>query len=168
MFYCRLHRHGLRALNVGGHGDCSFTTITFQLHSHANYHSEIRTTGIQYLREETNKKPLTPGVVNPYCSVKCLSAQCSLHFFLSESKVKQSIVYIAISQCFHSILTILSVGPNHLGSYLIKSSVTTIVSPAEKHPYSPPILSTRRLWNLAIHRKTSVCGCQAILPRTNN
>ena len=108
MFYCRLHRHGLRALNVGGHGDCLFTTITFQLHSHANYHSEIRTTGIQYLREETNKKPLTPGVVNLYCSVKCLSAQCSLFFFLSESKVKQSIVYIAISQCFLSIFHLIN------------------------------------------------------------
>ena len=65
-------------------------------------------------------------------------------------------------------LTILSVGPNHLGSYLIKPSVTTTVSPAEKHLYSPPILSTRSLWNLAIHRKTSVCGCQATLHRTNN
>ena len=58
--------------------------------------TEIRTAGIQYLREETNKKPLAPGVVNPYCSLKCLSVQCSLHFFLSKTKVKQSIVYIAI------------------------------------------------------------------------
>ena len=86
MVYCRLHRHGLRALDVGGHGDCLFTTITFQLQSHANYPSEIRTAGIQYLREETNKKPLTPGVVNPYCSLKCLSVQCSLHFFLCKKK----------------------------------------------------------------------------------
>ena len=108
MFYCRLHRHGLRALDVGEHGDCLFTTIIFQLHSHANSHSEIRTTGIQYLREETNKKPLTPGVVNPYCSVKYLSAQCSLHFFLSETKVKQSIVFIAISQCFDSIFHLIN------------------------------------------------------------
>ena len=64
-------------------------------------------------------------------------------------------------------LTILSVGPNHLGSYLISPSVNTSVSPAKNHPYSPPILSTKRLWNLAIQRKTLVCGCQAILPRTN-
>ena len=38
---------------------------------------------------------------------------------------------------------------------------------AENHLYSPPIISTKRLWNLAIQRKTLVCGCQAILPRTN-
>ena len=56
---------------------------------------------------------------------------------------------------------------NHLGSYLISPSVNTSVSPAKNHLYSPPKLSTRRLWNLAIQRKTLVCGCQAILPRTN-
>ena len=64
-------------------------------------------------------------------------------------------------------LTILSVGSNHLGSYLISPSVNTSVSPAKNHLYSPPIISTKRLWNLAIQRKTLVCGCQAILPRTN-
>ena len=37
----------------------------------------------------------------------------------------------------------------------------------KNHRYSPPILSRKRLCNLAIKRKTCVCGCQAILPRTN-
>ena len=59
------------------------------------------------------------------------------------------------------------VGPNHLGSYLISPSVNSSVSPEKNHPYSPPILSTKRLWKLAIQRKTLVCGCQTILPRTN-
>ena len=67
----------------------------------------------------------------------------------------------------NQILTILSVGPNHLGSYLISPSVNTSVSPSKNHLYSPPITSTRRLWNLAIQRKTLVCGCQATLPRTS-
>ena len=67
----------------------------------------------------------------------------------------------------NQILTILSVGPNHLGSYSITASVNTSVSLARNHLYSPPIISTKRLWNLAIQRKTLVCGCQAILPRTN-
>ena len=67
----------------------------------------------------------------------------------------------------NQILTILSVGPNHLGSCLISPSVNTSVSPAKHHLYSPPIISTKRLWNRAIQRKTLVCGCQAILPRTN-
>ena len=67
----------------------------------------------------------------------------------------------------NQILTILSVGPNHLGSYLISPSVNTSVSPAKNHLYSPPILLTKRLWNLAIQRNTVVCGCQATLPRTN-
>ena len=68
----------------------------------------------------------------------------------------------------NQILTILSVGPNHLGSYLISPSVNTSVSPAKHHLYSPPIISTKRLWNLAIQRKTLVCGCQAILPAKAN
>ena len=38
--------------------------------------------------------------------------------------------------------------------------------PQKNHLYSPPILSTKRLWNRAIQRKTLVCGCQVILPRT--
>ena len=63
-------------------------------------------------------------------------------------------------------LTILSVGLNHLGSYFI-SRVNTSVSPAKNHLYSPPILLTKRLWNLAIQRKTVVWGRQATLPRTN-
>ena len=57
----------------------------------------------------------------------------------------------------NQILTILSVGPNHLGSYLISPSVNTSVSPAKNHLYSPPILSTKRLWNLAIQGKTLLC-----------
>ena len=67
----------------------------------------------------------------------------------------------------NQILTILSVGPNHLGSYLISPSVNTSVSPAKNHLYSPPITSTKRLWNPATQRKTLVCGCQATLPRTS-
>ena len=67
----------------------------------------------------------------------------------------------------NQILTILSVGPNHLGSYLISPSVNTSVSPAKNHLYSPSTTSTKRLWNLAIQRKILVYGCQAILPRTS-
>ena len=54
-------------------------------------------------------------------------------------------------------LIILSVGP----------SVNTSASPAKNHLYNLPILSTKRLWNLATQRKTLVCGCQAILPQKN-
>ena len=64
-------------------------------------------------------------------------------------------------------LTILSVGPNHSGSYLINPSVNTSASPAKKHLYNLPTLSTKRLWNHATQRKTLVCGCQAILPWKN-
>ena len=67
----------------------------------------------------------------------------------------------------NQILTILSVGTNHLGSYLISPSVNTNVSPAKNQRFSPPIISTKRLWNLAIQRKTVVCGCQEILTWTN-
>ena len=37
----------------------------------------------------------------------------------------------------NQILAILSVGPNHLGSYLISPSVNTSVSPAKKSPVQP-------------------------------
>lgn len=55
LFNCRLHRHGLRALDVGGQGDWLFRTIAFQLHSDTNYHSEIRTAGVRYLRENPER-----------------------------------------------------------------------------------------------------------------
>ena len=54
-------------------------------------------------------------------------------------------------------LTILSVGPNYLGSYLISPSVNTSVSPAKNHLYSPPILSTKRFWNLFGYRGRPWC-----------
>ena len=37
----------------------------------------------------------------------------------------------------NQILAILSVGPNHLGSYLISPGVNTSVSPAKKLPVQP-------------------------------
>ena len=63
-------------------------------------------------------------------------------------------------------LTILSFGANRLGSYFISLSVNTSVSFAKNHLYSPPILSMKRLCNLAIQRNAFMCGWQAILPRT--
>ena len=65
-------------------------------------------------------------------------------------------------------LTILSVGPDHLGSNQFNQSKCKYQCIIRKnHLYSPPILSTKRLWNLVINRKTLVCGSQAVLPRTN-
>ena len=79
---------------------------------------------------------------------------------------RASILLQTVMPC-NQIFTILSVGPNHLGSYLISPSVNTSVSPAKNHLYSPSTTSTKRLWNLAIQRKILVYGCQAILPRTS-
>lgn len=64
-------------------------------------------------------------------------------------------------------LTILSVGPNHLGSYSISQSANASASPAKNHLYSTPMSSTKRLWNRATQRKILVCGCQVILLSTN-
>ena len=80
---------------------------------------------------------------------------------------RASILSHTVMPC-NQISTILSVGPNHLGSYLISPSVNTSVSPAKNHLYSSSTTSTKRLWNLVIQRKTLVCGCQAILPWTCN
>ena len=79
---------------------------------------------------------------------------------------RASILSQTVMPC-NQILTILSVGPNHLGSYLINPSVNTRVSPAKNHLYSPSTTSTKRLWNLVIQRKTLVCECQVILPWTS-
>ena len=37
----------------------------------------------------------------------------------------------------------------------------------KKSPVQPTYIIRETPWNLAIQRKTLVCGCQAILPRTN-
>ena len=78
---------------------------------------------------------------------------------------RASILSQTVMSC-NLTLTILSFGANRLDSYFISPSVNTSVSLAKNHLYSPPILSMKRLWNLAIQRKAFMCGWQAILPRT--
>ena len=48
-FRCRLNSYGLRALDVGGGGDCFFRSVLHQLYGDPSHHLEIRTTGVQYL-----------------------------------------------------------------------------------------------------------------------
>lgn len=50
VFNCRLHRYGLRALEVGGMGNFLFRAIAHQIYSDSNRHLEIRRAGIQYLQ----------------------------------------------------------------------------------------------------------------------
>ena len=46
----RLPRHGLRALDVGGGGDCFFKSASHQLYGNPNHHVEVRALAVQYLR----------------------------------------------------------------------------------------------------------------------
>ena len=55
VFNSRLHRYGLRALEVGGNGNCLFRAIAHQIHGDANRHLEIRRTGVQYLQNNPNR-----------------------------------------------------------------------------------------------------------------
>ena len=87
--------------------------------------------------------------------------------YADDTKIFKSIDSITSITPRNLTLTIFSVGPNHPGSCFISPSVNTSASPAKNHLYNLSIQSTKRLWNLATQRKTLVCGCQAILPRTN-
>jgi len=51
----RLLRHQLRPLDVGGGGDCFFKSVSHLLYGDSSHHSEIRTAGIQYLRENPER-----------------------------------------------------------------------------------------------------------------
>ena len=153
--------------------------ITGKLHDWFRSYLQERKQQVTVLGATSRELPVTSGVpqgslLGPILfllfvddlpnTVKTSRVAC----YADDSKIFKSIDSITDCNALQSdILTILSVGPNHLGSCLISPSVNTSVSPAKHHLYSPPIISTKRLWNLAIQRKTLVCGCQAILPRTN-
>ena len=80
-------------------------------------------------------------------------------YYVDDTKIFKSIDSITECNAVQSdFLTILSVGPNHLGSYLIILSVNTSVSPARTHLYRPPILSTKRLFGILRYRKRPWCG----------
>ena len=51
----RLLRHGLKALDVGGGGDCFFKSVSYQLYGNPSQHLAIRAAGIQYLRENPER-----------------------------------------------------------------------------------------------------------------
>ena len=50
VFNSRLRRYRLRALEVGGMGNCLFRAVAHQIYRDVNCHLEIRRTGIQYLK----------------------------------------------------------------------------------------------------------------------
>ena len=55
VFNSRLRRYGLRALEVGGNGNCLFRAIAHQIYGDANRHLEIRRTGVQYFQNNPNR-----------------------------------------------------------------------------------------------------------------
>ena len=55
VFNSRLRRYGLRALEVGGNGNCLFRAIAHQIYGDANRHLEIRRTGVQYLQNNPDR-----------------------------------------------------------------------------------------------------------------
>ena len=51
----RLHQFGLKALDVGGDGDCFFRAVSHQLYENPNSHGIIRAAGIQFLTENPER-----------------------------------------------------------------------------------------------------------------
>ena len=52
----RLAQHGLRMLDVGGAGDCFFRVVSHQLYGEPSYHMNIRSIGVQYLRNNPESR----------------------------------------------------------------------------------------------------------------
>ena len=57
----RLHRFGMKALDVGGAGDCFFRAVLHQLYVNPNSHG-IRVAGVELLREK--RKDLWKVILN--------------------------------------------------------------------------------------------------------
>ena len=51
----RLLRHGLNQLDVEGGGDCFFKSVSHQLYGDSHHHLEIRSAGIQYMRDNPER-----------------------------------------------------------------------------------------------------------------
>ena len=58
----RLHHFGMKALDVGGAGDCFFRAVLYQLYVNPNSHGIIRVAGVELLREK--RKDLLKVVLN--------------------------------------------------------------------------------------------------------
>ena len=51
----RLAQHGLRILDVGGAGDCFYRVVSHQLYGEPSYHMNVRSTGVQYMRNNPER-----------------------------------------------------------------------------------------------------------------
>ena len=55
LLHSRLAQHGLRILDVGGAGDCFFRVVSHQLYGEPSYHMNVRSTGVQYMRNNPER-----------------------------------------------------------------------------------------------------------------
>ena len=51
----RLGELGLQSIDVGGAGDCFFRSVSHQLYGNSNHHMRIRTAGVQFMRDNTER-----------------------------------------------------------------------------------------------------------------
>ena len=51
----RLGELGLQSIYVGGAGDCFFRSVSHQLYRNSNHHMHIRTTGVQFMRDNPER-----------------------------------------------------------------------------------------------------------------
>jgi len=89
--------------------------------------------------------------------------------YADDIKIFKSIDSITGCNGLQLTLTILSVRPNHLGSYFISPSINTSESPAKEHVYSTPIPSAKCLWNLLTRERPWCVGVkQSYLGQTSD
>ena len=55
----RLGGHGLQSIDVGGAGDCFFRSVSHQLYGNSNHPMRIRTTGVQFMRDNPERESNT-------------------------------------------------------------------------------------------------------------
>ena len=55
LMHSRLYELGLQAIDVGGAGDCFFRSVSHQLYGNNNLHMQVRSAGVQYMRDHPEK-----------------------------------------------------------------------------------------------------------------
>ena len=51
----RLGELGLQSIDVGGAGDCFFSSVSHQLYGNSNHHMHICTAGVQFMRNNPER-----------------------------------------------------------------------------------------------------------------
>ena len=107
----RLHRLGLRPVDVGGDGDCFFRAVSHQLYGDPNHHLLIRQAGVQFLSNNPERfiESSTENSWNEY--IKNMSMQGTWC---------DALIVQAIADCQNVLIHIIESHENFAGETLIQ------------------------------------------------